>query len=77
MAYEQKPGGGSLFKNAKKTEAKHPDYRGEVVTLDGKTYALAGWIKEGKNGKFLSLQLSEPRAAQSSAQVTQTDELPF
>ena len=61
MSYEQKPGGGSLFKNTKKTADKQPDYRGEVVTPEGKKYALAAWIKEGKSGKFFSLKLSEPQ----------------
>ena len=31
-----------------------PDYKG-IITLDGKSYWLAGWVKAGRNGKFLSL----------------------
>lgn len=80
MAYEQKPGGGSLFKNTKKTADKHPDYRGEMVTPEGKKYALAAWIKEGKNGKFFSLKLSEPQSKAIGGMTiigTGTDDLPF
>jgi hypothetical protein len=61
MSYEQKPGGGSLFKNTKKKEDKHPEYTGEIVTPEGKKYRLAAWIKEGKNGKFFSLKMSVPQ----------------
>lgn len=60
MAYEQKPGGGSLFKNEKKTE-KQPDYRGSIVTPDGTKLALAGWIKQGAKGSFLSLKCEVPK----------------
>jgi uncharacterized protein (DUF736 family) len=57
---------GSLFKNTKKTEDKHPDYYGSLMV--GTTeMQLAGWIKQGKNGTFLSLKLSEKYQAPSQS----------
>jgi hypothetical protein len=54
MAYTPKDGSGSLFKNTRKEKDTHPDYRGDLM-LDGTMYEVAAWIKEGKNGKFMSL----------------------
>lgn len=55
MAYELRDGQGSMFKN-KKTKDSQPDYAGEFK-LDGKMYRLSAWIKEGKNGKYMSLSV--------------------
>lgn len=52
---------GVLFKNDKKGNEKAPDYKGKV-NVNGKDLELAGWIREGKTGQFLSLKVSEPRA---------------
>lgn len=61
MAFEQREGSGVLFKNDRKQpESKQPDYQGSV-TIGGKEWRLAGWIKQGKKGPFLSLKASEPR----------------
>ena len=57
MAYEKKPGSGSLFKNDKKEKDAHPDYRGDAVLPDGTEVWLSAWIKQGKKGKFMSLSL--------------------
>lgn len=54
MSFEQREGGGSLFKNAKKEKETQPDYRGDLL-VGGVTYELSAWIKQGKNGKFMSL----------------------
>jgi hypothetical protein len=61
MAYELKPGQGTLFRNDKDGNDKRPDYRGELCLPDGSTLKLAGWVKEGKKGKFLSLSIDRPR----------------
>ena len=49
---------GALFRNNKDGNEARPDYRGDV-TIGGTTYRLAAWVKEGRNGKFLSLKVSE------------------
>jgi hypothetical protein len=47
---------GSLNKNKEKDDA-HPtwaDYKGQL-NIDGAEYWLSAWIKDGPNGKFMSL----------------------
>ena len=63
MAYELKDGQGSFFKNDKKGNEKAPDYRGEL-NIGGTTYKLAGWIKDGQRGKWMSLKV-EPKDEQA------------
>jgi uncharacterized protein (DUF736 family) len=48
-----------IFKNNKKENEKHPDYRG-TLNVDGKELEISLWIKEGKNGKFFSGKIQEP-----------------
>lgn len=68
MAFEQKPGFGSLFQNKKKKSDKEPTMRGEVMTPDGRLLEIAGWSKTDKNGgKYLSLKVQEPRAKDGAA----------
>ena len=43
----------SLDKNSDKRGEKSPDYRGRL-NVDGVEYYLDGWIREGRNGKFIS-----------------------
>ncbi len=47
---------GALFRKTKKTEDKQPDYRGNIK-IGGDLYNLVAWVKEGKNGKFLSMKV--------------------
>jgi len=54
MSYEHKEGFGALFKSDKKGNEKAPDYKGTIMT-GGNVYELAGWIKQGAKGSFLSL----------------------
>ena len=60
---EKRDNTGVLFKNDRKEEAKHPDYKGSVI-VGGQEYWLSAWIKEGKSGKFMGLALS-PKEAQA------------
>jgi hypothetical protein len=55
MAFELKPGRGSLFKNKRKTQEQHPDYEGQL-NIDGKLYRLGAWLRDGKSGgKWMSI----------------------
>lgn len=62
MAYEPRDGSGSLFKNDRKEKDTHPDYRGDIQ-IDGKSFWLSAWIKEGAKGKFMSLS-AQPKEKQ-------------
>lgn len=80
MTYEHRDGQGSLFKNDKKGNPKAPDYRGDAK-LSGEMYELAGWIKTGAKGNFLSIAIKkkgERQDAPVTRQVEPDDEpLPF
>lgn len=56
--FTQKDGSGILFKNDRKTKETQPDYSGSI-TVDGKKRSIAGWIKQGKKGPFMSLAVKE------------------
>jgi hypothetical protein len=73
MAYEQRDGQGSLFKNDEKKTEKHPDYRGDCM-IDGKKFWLSAWIKTGKNGKFMSLALQPKEDKQGRRQGGKQEE---
>lgn len=69
---------GVLFKNESDNE-KAPAYKGKI-NIDGKEYELAAWIREGKNGKFMSLKVQEPRKAKPVVEkdfLEMPDDLPF
>lgn len=84
MAYEKRDLSGTLFKNDRKEQPNHADYRGKI-RIDGKDYWLSAWIKEGKSGKFMSLAAkskdgSEARPEkppQSTFARELDDEVPF
>jgi hypothetical protein len=57
-----------LFKNdSKGNNERAPDYKGSA-TLAGEEFYISGWVKQGRNGKFLSLSFtskSDQRTAES------------
>lgn len=71
---------GALFRNTKKTEDKQPDYRGNIK-ISGDLYTLAAWVKEGKNGKFLSIKVEstelKPNRPETPSDENPNDDLPF
>jgi uncharacterized protein (DUF736 family) len=65
MAYEQKDGQGSLFKNKRKETERHPDYNGSI-TINGVEYWLSAWLKTAQSGeKYMSLALGKPKEAKA------------
>jgi hypothetical protein len=75
MAFELRNGSGSLFRNNEKKNASAPDYTGTLKDHAGKSWRLAGWLKDSSKGKFLSISMSEQTAPQA---VSKEDSgLPF
>ena len=74
--YTQKEGQGSLFRNDKKNNEKSPEYTGSIM-LNGREMRLSAWVKEGKSGKFLSLQVSEKQTPKPANNEQSNDGLPF
>lgn len=68
MSFQYQPGSGSLFTNDKEGNDKRPDYRGDI-NIDGKNYRIAGWIKEGKKGAFISLKVDDKAAPDMASRV--------
>jgi len=70
MAYEAKPGTGTLFRNREKKSDRHPNLKGDaLVEIDGQLYQLelAAWTKQSERaGKFLSLSVKLKGARQST-----------
>jgi len=84
--------GGALFINRNKTNEKAPDLSGDVeinmetlkalVELAKKNEPLkmrmAGWVKEGKNVKFYSIQLSVNKEQEKpKPKMAFDDDIPF
>lgn len=65
MSYELREGQGSLFRADKKGNEKRPDYEGKA-NIGGTTYRVAGWLKDGAKGKWMSLKIEVPREGDSA-----------
>jgi uncharacterized protein (DUF736 family) len=80
---ENKVNTGAIFKNTNKIKDTHPDYRGKV-NVNGKEMEVALWVKQGKNGSFMSASFSEPYVAAANNVVSNVpvsdslnDDFPF
>ncbi len=71
MAFVLKDGQGTLHRNDKGGVETRPDYRGELM-LGGVLYEVAGWLKDGKAGKWMSLSV-KPKPPHESAQPGSLD----
>lgn len=77
MAYEQKPGTGSIFKNEKKAD-NHPDYRGSIITPSGEKLDLSLWLKTSQKGvKYFSVSVQPPYNKEQTNQVKKGPETPL
>lgn len=84
MAYEARPGDGTLFKNEKKDSEKHPDYKGSLICpVCQAALWLSSWIKKAANKPaFMSIS-AQPKdkdakpATQTYASDPPSDEMPF
>lgn len=78
--FVHKPGTGSFFKNSYKEEGSNqPDWKGKI-NHEGELIEFAGWIKDGKKGKYISLSVDTPQDRPSAPKrnaVQEDDDLPF
>lgn len=59
--FVQRPGSGTLFQNDTKGNDRAPAWKGELALEDGTILKLAGWVKQGRKGEFISLAIDKPR----------------
>lgn len=77
-----KDNSGSLRKNERKEKPSHKDYTGSA-SINGTEYWIAAWIKQGEDGKWLSLAFTpkdEQKKAAPKTTSVRTDldeEIPF
>lgn len=61
---------GSIGKNPKKTDAKHPDMKGKAV-INGTKYWISGWTKETNGDRWLSLSFTPADAQRQDSRPSQ------
>jgi hypothetical protein len=71
----------ALFKNDKGDNPKRPDYTGNL-NVDGIEFRVSGWVREGKNGKFISgsVQMKEEKTEERGKPAVEgadDSDLPF
>ncbi len=89
------PNSGALFRNTRATNPKAPQHEGDVeldadllraLVANAKAgkpikLRLAGWVKEGRNGDFISLKASIPQERQERREEAPSrqidDDIPF
>jgi hypothetical protein len=60
MAFEMKPGQGSAFRNEKKEQEWHADFKGKLMLLDGSTVWLDVTKKKKADGEvYVAVKIRE------------------
>lgn len=83
MTYTPKAGSFALFKNDKKTQDNHPDYKGDGVDLQGNPIWVSAWLKVGTKGKFMSCSMQRKDAQKAKTESKpapppdELEEIPF
>ena len=85
MAYEMRPGSGSLFKNDKKTEDRHPNLKGKIMLPNGEVRWMSAWTKKTAAGEsWLSLSVGDlvqgvdqPKPVAKAFDVDPDSDVPF
>jgi hypothetical protein len=71
---------GVLFKNDRKESDRHPEYKGSI-NVNGEEFWLSSWVKDGKNGKFMSLSITpkndQPVRQPVAASAADETDVPF
>lgn len=67
---------GVLFKNTRKTQPNQPDYTG-TCEIEGDEFRLSAWIKDGKQGKFMSIAFKPKENDGPHARSQDDDDIPF
>lgn len=75
---DKRDNSGALFRNDKKEADNHPDYTGNCM-IDGKEFWINAWLKDGKNGKFMSFSFKPKQASKqpASKDTDADDRIPF
>lgn len=78
---EKKDNSGVLFKNDRKEQDNHPDYRGSA-TIDGVDLWMSAWIKKGEKGTYMSFAFREkdeqrPITKNNKKSKFDDDDIPF
>ena len=77
---EQRDLSGILFKNQRKEKETHADYQGSCM-INGEEFYMNAWLKDGKNGKFMSFAFKskgdKPKEAPKKAEPEFDDDIPW
>jgi hypothetical protein len=58
MSFEHRPDSGSIFRNERAQNPAQPSHTGKAM-IGGKTYKIAAWVKDKKDGgRYFSLKFT-------------------